>query len=57
MLPVYVHPFIIHIGGGSECCNFFSDELAGFEQSWKGNADMHMPGWENGFDFHSNIGK
>ena len=24
---------------------YFIDELAGFEESWKGNAGHHLPGW------------
>lgn len=29
--------------------NLEEDELAGFEQTWKGNADRHLPGWRDGF--------
>lgn len=34
----------------------FADELAGFKQTWNGNADRHIPGWESGSDFHANAG-
>lgn len=36
--------------------NIEEDELARFEQTWKGNADKHLPGWNNGFDLHANAG-
>lgn len=36
--------------------NLDEDELAGFNQSWKGSADMHLPGWDMPFDFHSRPG-
>lgn len=36
--------------------NLAEDELAGFKQTWNGNADRHIPGWENGSDFHANAG-
>ncbi|CAL5321924.1 unnamed protein product [Camellia sinensis] len=33
-----------------------SDKLAGFEQSWKGNAERHLPSWDDGFNFHGTTG-
>ncbi|XP_075102861.1 uncharacterized protein LOC107793913 isoform X4 [Nicotiana tabacum] len=36
--------------------NIEEDEIARFEQTWKGNADKHLPGWNNGFDLHANAG-
>lgn len=36
--------------------NLAEDELQGFEQAWKGNADGHLPGWNTGFDLHSGSG-
>ncbi|CAL5431939.1 unnamed protein product [Camellia sinensis] len=36
--------------------NLNEDELAGFEQSWKGNAERHLPGWDDGFNFHGTAG-
>ncbi|OIT27550.1 hypothetical protein A4A49_65705 [Nicotiana attenuata] len=36
--------------------NIEEDELASFEQTWKGNADKHLPGWNNGLDLHANAG-
>ncbi|XP_043694668.1 uncharacterized protein LOC122645425 [Telopea speciosissima] len=36
--------------------NLNEDELAGFEESWKGNAIKHLPGWSDGFNMHANIG-
>ncbi|XP_068635134.1 uncharacterized protein [Aristolochia californica] len=29
--------------------NLNEDELTGFEQSWRGNARKHLPGWDQGF--------
>jgi len=26
-----------------------SEELAGFEEAWKGKARKHLPGWSEGF--------
>ncbi|OIS99172.1 PREDICTED: uncharacterized protein LOC109230855 isoform X1 [Nicotiana attenuata] len=36
--------------------NLAEDELAGFKQTWNGNADKHIPGWESGSDLHANAG-
>ncbi|KAK9273769.1 hypothetical protein L1049_018579 [Liquidambar formosana] len=36
--------------------NMSEDELAGFEEAWKGNANMHLPGWKEGFNLHGNAG-
>ncbi|XP_027113059.2 uncharacterized protein [Coffea arabica] len=36
--------------------NLDEDELAGFDQSWRGSADMHLPGWDMPLDFHSKPG-
>lgn len=36
--------------------NLYEDELAGFEETWKVNADQHLPGWNNGFNFLENSG-
>ncbi|MCD7463566.1 hypothetical protein HAX54_050865 [Datura stramonium] len=33
-----------------------ADELAGFERTWNGNANMEIPGWKSGSDFHANAG-
>lgn len=33
------------------------DELAGFEEAWKGSAKGHLPGREDGFHMHGNAGK
>lgn len=33
------------------------DELAGFEESWNGNAQKHLPGWSGSFNGHDSIGK
>ena len=33
------------------------DELAGFEEAWKGNAKGNLPGREDGFYMHGNAGK
>ncbi|KAI3800464.1 hypothetical protein L1987_28555 [Smallanthus sonchifolius] len=32
------------------------DELAGFEQEWKGNADSHIPGWNEEFNLFERAG-
>ncbi|CAL5381545.1 unnamed protein product [Camellia sinensis] len=37
-------------------CGVVSDELAGFEQSWKGNAERHLPGWDDRFNFNGTAG-
>ncbi|XXG67356.1 hypothetical protein AAC387_Pa06g0722 [Persea americana] len=34
--------------------NLNEDELAGFEDVWKGNAEKHLPGWGGGFDMLNN---
>ena len=34
-----------------------SDELAGFEEAWKGNNIGQVPGWNAGYDVHRNQGK
>lgn len=36
--------------------NLEEDELVGFERTWNGNANMEIPGWKSGFDFHANAG-
>jgi len=36
--------------------NLNEDELAGFEEAWKGNAKGHLPGQEDGFHMHGNEG-
>ncbi|KAF5801197.1 putative myeloid leukemia factor [Helianthus annuus] len=36
--------------------NLNEDELAGFEQEWKGNADMHIPGWNEEFNLLERTG-
>ncbi|KAK4578570.1 hypothetical protein RGQ29_028604 [Quercus rubra] len=36
--------------------NLNEDELAGFEEAWKGNVKGHLPGWEHGFHMHGNAG-
>ncbi|CAL5331433.1 unnamed protein product [Camellia sinensis] len=36
--------------------NLNEDELAGFEQSWKGNAERHLPGWDDRFNFNGTAG-
>lgn len=36
--------------------NLDEDELSRFEQTWKGNADMSLPRWDDGFNFRSNLG-
>ncbi|MCD9637539.1 hypothetical protein HAX54_020874 [Datura stramonium] len=36
--------------------NLEEDELAGFERTWNGNANMEIPGWKSGSDFHANAG-
>ncbi len=33
------------------------DELAGFEEAWKGNAKGNLSGGEDGFHMHGNAGK
>nr|XP_027106434.1 uncharacterized protein LOC113726764 isoform X2 [Coffea arabica] len=30
--------------------NLHEDELKGFEENWKNNADKHLPGWSSGFN-------
>lgn len=36
--------------------NLNQDELAGFEETWKGNARKHLPGWNNGMNCQGDIG-
>ncbi|XWS61908.1 hypothetical protein CRYUN_Cryun07bG0164800 [Craigia yunnanensis] len=36
--------------------NLNEDELAGFEESWNGNAPKHLPGWSGSFNGHDSIG-
>ncbi|KAE7997071.1 hypothetical protein FH972_001738 [Carpinus fangiana] len=36
--------------------NLNEDELAGFEEAWKGNAKGNLPGREDGFHMHGNAG-
>lgn len=36
--------------------NLEEDELAGFEQTWNGNANKEFPGWKSGFDFDTDAG-
>ncbi|KAL2553010.1 uncharacterized protein Fot_06629 [Forsythia ovata] len=36
--------------------NLAEDELVGFEQTWKGNADGHLPGWNTEFDLNFDAG-
>ncbi|XAR63171.1 hypothetical protein NMG60_11023016 [Bertholletia excelsa] len=36
--------------------NLNEEDLAGFEQAWKGNAERHFPGWDNGFSFNRSNG-
>ncbi|XP_024993244.1 uncharacterized protein LOC112527008 isoform X2 [Cynara cardunculus var. scolymus] len=36
--------------------NLDEDELAGFEQAWKGTADMHIPGWNEEFNTFGRAG-
>ena len=33
----------------------YSDELVGFEDAWKGNAQKHMPGWSEDLIGYGNI--
>lgn len=34
----------------------FLDELAGFEENWKTNAESVFPGWSNGFNLLEDAG-
>ena len=34
------------------CCAI--DDLAGFEEAWKGKARQHLPGWNPGLDMLDN---
>ncbi|KAI4356794.1 hypothetical protein L6164_000784 [Bauhinia variegata] len=34
--------------------NLNEDELAGFEEAWKGNSTGQLQGWKNGYDMHGN---
>ncbi|KAI3444693.1 hypothetical protein Pfo_001358 [Paulownia fortunei] len=36
--------------------NLNEDELAGFEQAWRGNADRRLHSWNDAFDFPGNSG-
>lgn len=36
--------------------NLNEDELAGFEEIWKGNADKHLPGWIEGVNLRGSAG-
>ncbi|KAG5538563.1 hypothetical protein RHGRI_019221 [Rhododendron griersonianum] len=36
--------------------NLNEDELAGFEQAWKGNAEKHFPAWDDGSTFNNAAG-
>lgn len=36
--------------------NLDQDELAGFHETWKGNARMHLPGWSEGNNVLENMG-
>ncbi|XP_076930840.1 uncharacterized protein LOC143595792 [Bidens hawaiensis] len=36
--------------------NLNEDELAGFEQEWKGRADTHIPGWNEEFNLFERTG-
>ena len=31
-----------------------TDELAGFDETWKGKARQHLPGWSQGYDMLGN---
>ncbi|GKB78441.1 40S ribosomal protein S13 [Tanacetum coccineum] len=43
-----IHEKILH--------NLNEDELDGFEENWKVNADKHIPGWNDGFSSLENAG-
>ncbi|KAG9445407.1 hypothetical protein H6P81_016747 [Aristolochia fimbriata] len=34
--------------------NLNEDELDGFEKTWRGNAQRHLPGWDQGIDMNRN---
>lgn len=36
--------------------NLHEDELSSFENAWKGNADRHLPRWNDGFDMYTKAG-
>ncbi|XP_068650069.1 uncharacterized protein [Aristolochia californica] len=36
--------------------NLNEDELDRFEETWRGNAQKHLPGWDQGFDMNRNMG-
>ncbi|XP_077235514.1 uncharacterized protein LOC143877386 isoform X2 [Tasmannia lanceolata] len=36
--------------------NLNKDDLAGFEEAWKGKARKHLPGSNQGFDMLGNVG-
>ncbi|PSS21586.1 Heme A synthase [Actinidia chinensis var. chinensis] len=36
--------------------NLNEDELGGFEQAWKGDAERHFPGWDGGLTFNGTAG-
>ncbi|KAL3536959.1 hypothetical protein ACH5RR_000325 [Cinchona calisaya] len=36
--------------------NLYEDELNGFEENWKSNADKYLPGWSSGFNQLENAG-
>lgn len=36
--------------------NLDQDELAGFEETWKGKAQKHLPGWSDAIHGHGDIG-
>ncbi|XP_010276646.1 PREDICTED: uncharacterized protein LOC104611327 [Nelumbo nucifera] len=36
--------------------NMNEDELARFEEAWKGNARKHLPGWDERFNLNGNMG-
>nr|XP_043621225.1 uncharacterized protein LOC122592955 [Erigeron canadensis] len=36
--------------------NLDEDELTGFEEAWKGNAERHIPGWNEEFNFFGRSG-
>lgn len=38
------------------CVSYYTDELDGFEENWKVNADKNIPGWNDGFCSLENAG-
>lgn len=58
-LLIHFDPLIIGMICFSTLLTYYGnkDELAGFEDVWRGNAREHLPGWNEGLNAHGAIGE